>query len=255
MTTSQIDTRRSWPPLDPDCVLSGSDARLRLAALSTIAAILVQEVSQPITAATNYVHGCARQLRAGRAGADAAALLPMVERAGAELVKAGEIVRRMHNFIANGRVAGRAESLAAMIGSIGAEPACPDGVRPDVRIAIEPGADLVSVDRILIEHVVSILFANACDAMDGLDHRRIEIGASRVGINVVLRIEDSGPGLTHYQFIHMFEPLFTAKSGTGLSMAICKTIIEVQGGRLWAEPPGSGGAAFRLSLPAADCEP
>ena len=250
MTISQIDPRGLWPPLDPNRVLSGADARLRLAALSTVTAILVDEVSKPIIAATAQVSDCARRLRGGEA--DREALLPLVEGAGGELVKTGEIIRRIHDFVADGRVSGRAESLKAMVGSVVANPLCPDGARAEVEIEIEPGSDLVSVDRTLTEQVLSILFANACEAMAGRDSRRVAIGTGRVGANVVVRIEDSGPGLTHYQFVHLFEPLLTAKAGSGPSMAICRTIVEVQGGRLWAERPGSGGAAFCLSLPAAD---
>ena len=242
------DTLRSWPMPDPHHVPGGPDARMRLAALSTIAAILVQEVSQPITAAANYLHGGARRLREG----DDGDLLPTIEEAAREMTKAGEIVRRMHGFIASGRIAGRPESLAEMIAAASADPACTDEMRATIETAIEPGADQVLADRNLIDHVLSTLFARACDSLAGRDVRRIGVRATRRHGNVVIRIQDSGPGLTDYQFVHLFEPLLTAKGGgTGLAMPICRTIAEAHGGRLWAERPGSGGAAFCLLLPAA----
>jgi two-component system sensor kinase FixL len=231
--------------------MNGADARLRLAALSTIAAILVREVGRPIAAATDSIHGCARRLHAREHEADD--LLPTIEHAGREMVKAGEILRRMDGFIATGRIDGRAESLAAMIESAGADQVCPDGVAVSIETAIEPGSDRVAVDRILIEQVFTILFENACETLVGRDDRRIAIRASPLGNNVELRIQDNGPGLTDYQFVHLFEPLFTAKArGMGLQLPVCRTIVEAHGGRLWAERPAADGTTFGLTLPAAD---
>lgn len=246
MTISE--TLSHWPQPDSHPLPGGPDARMRLAALSTIAAILVQEVSQPITAAANYLHGGARRLREGNDGD----LLPMIEEAAGEMTKAGEIVRRMHCFITSGRISGRPESLAEMIAAASADPVCPDDVRANIESAIEPGAEQVLADRNLIDHVLSTLFARACDSLAAREVRRISVRAKRRHGNVAIRIKDSGPGLTEYQFIHLFEPLITAKSGgTGLALPICRTIAEAHGGRLWAERPRADGAAFCLLLPAA----
>ena len=249
MRTSNIGASGFWP-VDPDRILNGQDARLRLASLSTIAALLIQEISQPITAATNFIHGCARRLRGGDdVDPD---LLPMIEDAGREAMKAGEIVRRMHDFIARGQIVGRSESLSAMIDSVAGDQICPDGGKAVFDTAIGPEADLVAVDRNLIEHVFAILFSSACEAMTGRAVRTIAIRASRVGGKVRLRIRDSGPGLSDYQYIHLFEPLVTASGPrTGLGMPVARTIVEAHGGRLWAERPGREGAVFCLTLPAA----
>jgi C4-dicarboxylate-specific signal transduction histidine kinase len=237
------------PDMDARLV-KGPDARLRLTALSTIAGILVEEVSQPITAATNYIHGSVRQLR-DQGGVDEE-LLAMIEHAALEVVKAGEIVRRMHDFIASGKLSGRTESLTAIVESAGAHLVCPDGVEARIETAIDPDADRVTVDRILIEHVFSILFANACERFVGPD-RRITITASRLCGKVGLRVQDSGPAFTDYDFIHLFEPLFTAKTATtGLQMPVCRTIVEAHGGELWAERAAADGPGFSLTLPAAD---
>lgn len=249
MRTSNIGTSGFWP-LDPERLLNGQDARLRLASLSTIAALLVQEISQPITAAINFIHGSARRLRDGD-GVDPD-LLAMVEDAGREAMKAGEIVRRMHNFIARGQIIGRAGSLSTMIESVAGDQVCPDGGKASFDTAIGPEADLVAVDRNLIEHVFAILFASACEAMTGHAVRTIAIRASRVGGKVRLRIRDSGPALSEYQYIHLFEPLMTASGPrTGLGMPVARTIVEAHGGLLWAERPSREGAAFCLTLPAA----
>ena len=251
MSVSDTDALQSWPTLHRHYFPNGADARVRLAALSTITAILIQEVSGPISAATNFIHCCAQRIRNGEDIGEY--LLPTIEQAGSEMVKAGEIIRRMRGFIATGKIEGRPESLSKMIAAAGAELMCPDGVEGVVQTAIEPAADRVVVDRVLIEQVLALLLENACEALVGRDDRRIAVSASRRGGIVALRIQDSGPGLSDYQFIHLFEPLFSAvEGGAGLRLPICKTIVEAHGGRLWAERPAGGGATFGLSLQAAD---
>ena len=241
----------SLASFDPYAIPSGPAARIRLAALSTIAAILVEEVSQPITAAISYLHAGAARLRDRE---KQGAVLPTIEEAEREMGRAAEIVRRMHLFVASGRIAGETESLRELLAAASADPVCPDEVRARIETAIEPDAERVLVDRNLAGHVLSTLFARACDALVGLEQRLITVRAKRRQGMVAIRIQDSGPGLTDYQFIHLFEPLLTA-TGAGkaaLALPICRTIAEAHGGRLWAERPGPGGAAFCLLLPAAD---
>jgi signal transduction histidine kinase len=70
---------------------------------------------------------------------------------------------------------------------------------------------------------------------------------------VAVAVQDSGPGIKPNDFEHIFDPFFTTKSeGIGLGLAICRSIIEVHGGRLWAEPARGQGAIFQLILPIGD---
>jgi signal transduction histidine kinase len=71
--------------------------------------------------------------------------------------------------------------------------------------------------------------------------------------NVAVAVQDSGPRIKPNDFEHIFDPFFTTKSeGIGLGLAICRSIIEVHGGRLWAEPARGQGAIFQLILPIGD---
>jgi C4-dicarboxylate-specific signal transduction histidine kinase len=251
LSLPNIDARHAWPSFDRECLTQAGDARVRLAALSTIAAILVHEVSQPITAAANSLHVCARKLRGRQIEPENP--LATIEDAGREMVRAADILHRMRSFIASGRIVGRRESLSAMTERVAPRQGRPDQPRAEIVKSIPPEAEHVLVDRNQIEQVLAKIFAKAGEASDGCDVLRIEIEAVRNAENVLVRIQDEGPGLSDYEFIHLFEPLVTARTRENdLGMAICKTIVEAHGGRMWAERRSGGGTVFGLSLPGAD---
>ena len=232
------------------CLERSPDRRTRLLAMSAMAWTLAHEISQPLTAAINYIRVSARQLR--RRGEEFADLAGMIEDAGKETVRAGEIVSRMRSFIVNGKVMACRENLRRMIESA----AIPLGTRgcADVKIftTIGPGANYVIADRIQIEQAFSIILMNACEALADCCDRRITIDACRRAEEVVILIADTGSGLSPDVAERAFDPLFTTKAtGMGLGLPICRTILEAHGGRLWAEKTTGRGAIFGMSLPAA----
>ena len=70
--------------------------------------------------------------------------------------------------------------------------------------------------------------------------------------DVLVGVEDLGPGLDPAQADRLFEAFFTTKpEGMGMGLSICRSIIDAHGGRLWASPNRPSGAVFRFALPAA----
>ena len=247
---STFDTAQAWPLYGRYCLLDTPEARVRLAATTTMASTLAHEVSQPLTAATNYMHACAGYLR--RKGDGFEDVLAMIDHASRETLRAGEIIRRMRSFIVTGKIAGRSENLRIMVERVAS--ALGELATHDIEIlkAI-PLTHYVVADRIQIEQFFSNILANACQALEGRRERRISISAVALGDEIVVRIEDRGPGLSDEVLARLFEPLFSTRPGaTGLGLSICKTIVEAHGGRIWAENAPAGGAAFSVALPSAD---
>lgn len=247
---SESSEARSWSRPGQYCLLDTPDARIRLAATTTMASTLAHEVNQPLSAAANYLHACAGRLRSAGEGHET--LLTLIEHASRELLKAGEIIRRTRNFIVTGRVMGCRENLRAMVERVTTGLTIPGRAEVQVITTI-PAGHFVVADRVQIEQVFSNLLRNAWEAFADQHQRRIAISALRHGPDIVVRIEDNGPGLSAEALERVFEPHFTTKpEGLGLGMPISRTIVEAHGGRIWAENLKGGGAAFNLALPAAD---
>src|SRR5207249_5964614 len=111
---------------------------------------------------------------------------------------------------------------------------------------------LVFADRIQLQQVMLNLMMNAIEAMSQVTTPRellISSGADDAkGVVVVVR--DSGPRLDSKNLDRLFEPFYTTKpQGMGMGLAICRSIIEAHGGRLWATQNDSRGATFQFMLP------
>lgn len=229
------------------CSPSDPSARARLTAMSAMASAMAHELAQPLTAATNYMQGCAAVIRQRIHGLEE--LLGFIEDAAAQTARASDIVLRMRAFVKTGRIDARPECLVEMLDAVSARISSLEGV--EVRRAFEPGSTCVLVDRIQIEMVLSNLLLNAAQAMWNSPVRRIEISSWTEGERVRIRVADSGPGVPAGVREHLFEPMVSTKmDGTGLGLAISQTVVDAHDGTLTLEPSEPGeGAVFILALP------
>ena len=132
-------------------------------------------------------------------------------------------------------------------------------VDPELRkrqlsIRTELAASLPAVrgDPIELQQVILNLIINGAQAMSHEDTRSLEIlvATSTSKGYVELAVTDSGVGLSKTESDRMFEPFFTTKAdGTGMGLAINRTIIEAHGGRIWAAPNADRGTTFHFCLP------
>jgi C4-dicarboxylate-specific signal transduction histidine kinase len=122
-----------------------------------------------------------------------------------------------------------------------------------VQTQLADGLPLIEGDRVQLEQVLLNLIINAVEAMSGVREgtRELLISSGKAESNgVLVAVQDSGPGLPPESLERIFEAFYTSKpEGMGMGLAICRSIIEAHGGRLWASANEPRGAVFQFILP------
>jgi two-component system, LuxR family, sensor kinase FixL len=228
----------------------------RVSAMGTLAAALAHELNQPLSAIATYMES-ARDLLDRPDSESLAMVREAFSESAAQAMRAGQIVRRLRDFIARGEAERRVESLHKLVIEANALALAGGGDHGvDVSLDLDPSCDLVLVDRIQVQQVVLNLVRNAIEAMAHSEVRKLEIDSQREpGGLVRICVDDSGPGLAAEVRATLFEPFQSTKdTGMGLGLSICRTLIEAQGGRIWAEQSKLGGTSFQFTLITADEE-
>lgn len=228
----------------------------RLTAMGEMASSLAHELNQPLSAIANYMKGSATLL--DTPGLNPARLKEPLERAYEQALRAGDIIKRLREFVARGETQHTLENPARLMeeaSALALVGAKEQGVRVDLRFVRSVG--LVIVDKIQIQQVALNLIRNAIDAMEGCSPRNlvITVAAHDPGL-VLVSVADTGGGIDPDVLDRLFQPFVSTKlKGMGVGLSICRTIIEAHGGRIWAERNADGGATFNFTLPLADMEP
>ena len=124
--------------------------------------------------------------------------------------------------------------------------------RVSVRTELFGGLPQILANRVQLRQVIVNLIMNAVDAMSAVtDHPRIMRVTTDVHeSNSHITVEDSGIGIEPNNIDHIFDAFFTTKPhGMGMGLAICRSIIETHGGRLWVSPAQPHGSIFHVLLP------
>jgi signal transduction histidine kinase len=223
----------------------------RPSAIGQMSSALAHELNQPLTAIANYL-GAGHRLLEDAGLPQTVKLQELLEKAGNQAIRAGDIIRQLRGFVAKGETERRAESLrdvveeAAALAMIGARY---ESVRLSLRL--DPRAPVAVISRIQIQQVLLNLVRNAVEAMLQSERRELAISTKAQDDGAVeFEVSDSGPGLAPEVAAQLFKPFVSTKpQGMGLGLSICQFIVEGHGGRIWVTDNAGGGTVFHFTLP------
>ncbi|QDQ87399.1 PAS domain S-box protein [Alcaligenaceae bacterium SJ-26] len=225
----------------------------RLTTMGEMASSLAHELNQPLTAIANYSMGAVAMVRAGRT--DPEMLLPALEKAASQAERAGKIISRIREFVKRSEPRRQRTALGTIVdNAIGFAEI--DARRRRIQIIRREPEVLpeVMADPILIEQVLLNIVKNGLEAMENSESDTLYVDITPGAQQVEVAVIDRGHGLAEPE--RLFEPFFSTKSeGLGMGLNICRTIIELHHGRLWAQANPAGGTIFRFTLPCAAPQP
>ncbi|WP_083754491.1 PAS domain S-box protein [Bradyrhizobium murdochi] len=224
----------------------------RVTTMGQLTASIAHEVNQPIAATVTNAGAALRWL-------------------GAQPPNLGEVQDSLRRIVEDGKRAGNVingiralinkvpprndrfdlnEAILEMVALTRSE-MLKDGILLQTDLA--PGLPMVKGDRTQLQQVILNLILNAIEAMEGVDQRAgaLRINSEREAAGgVLVTVRDSGPGLDPADVERVFEAFYTTKAkGMGMGLAICRSMVEAHGGRMWASANEPRGAMFQFSLP------
>lgn len=228
----------------------------RLTAMGEMASTLAHEVNQPLSAIANYLKGV-RRLLENSTDERSPMMREAMEHAAEQALRAGQIIRRLRDFVTRGESEQRVESIrkvveeASALALVGVKD---QGVQ--VRYQFDPTGDLVLADKVQIQQVLLNLIRNAVEAMGETTRKDLLVSTSAAEDDMLMMsVSDTGTGLAPEMISQLFQPFVTTKRhGMGVGLSISRTIVEAHGGRIWADPNPSGGTIFRFTLRAVKSE-
>jgi len=224
----------------------------RVSTLGQLTASIAHEISQPVAAAVTNAQAGLEWLGAQPPNLEQAR--QTLDCIASDGMRAGDVIDRIRALIK--KAPPRKESLqinktVLEVTSLTRGEVFKNGIA--VRTQLAEGLPPVQADRVQLQQVMLNLIVNAIEAMRGVAEgsRQLLITTGRNGASgIVVSLRDSGPGLDSKDLDRLFEAFYTTKTqGMGMGLAICRSIIEAHGGRLWAAANEPQGAVFQFTLP------
>jgi two-component system sensor kinase FixL len=227
----------------------------RLNAVGELAASLAHELNQPLAASSNFLAAAEALLQRDEGQSP---ITDFLAQAGQQILRAGEIIRRLRDFIAKTDAEMQILPLAPVLreavelGLTGNRQ-----LRIDILFDLDPTVSSFLGDRIQIEQVIVNLVRNAAQVLSATPpgERSILIKTLRQDADMVrVSVVDSGPGVPAIVLHQLAESFLTTKGegGLGLGISICRRIVEAHGGVLTARNEKPNGARFEFTLPVGD---
>jgi signal transduction histidine kinase len=224
----------------------------RVATMGEMASSIAHELNQPLAAIVANANACERWLARrpiNVQGANAA-----VARIVRDATRASEVIARIRAFVQRREMQRAPLDVAEIVRETLAM------IEADIRrhqvvlsVALAKGLPRVVGDRVHLQQVILNLLKNGIEAMESVRDRRrvLAVTVDTFGSDAVrVAVHDSGVGLEGKQRDRVFDAFHTTKpGGMGMGLAICRSIVEAHGGRIWVSDSGGPGATFQFTLP------
>jgi C4-dicarboxylate-specific signal transduction histidine kinase len=220
----------------------------RLDTLGEMASGLAHELNQPLMAIIGFTDHTLYMMRNDQG--DSERCIELIEDAGKEAKRAGEIIKRMRRLVTKRSSQRRSVNLNKAVTET--VPLIRPGLHVEILLDLDEALPRVSIDRVQIQQVILNLARNAVQAMSSLDadHRELLLRTGTSDDMVFVEVADTGPGMSVEDLERLFDPFFSRKpDGLGLGLSISRTIVDAHGGRLTVKKNDLTGLTFRLTLP------
>jgi C4-dicarboxylate-specific signal transduction histidine kinase len=225
----------------------------RIATIGRLTASIAPEVTQPIAAIVTNAQAARHFL--DRRPPDLDEVREALDCIVREAYRASDVIYRIRGLLKEAPPKKEAAEINGAIRDVlelTRGEATKSGV--SVRTQFAEPSPVVQADRVQLQQVILNLIINAVEAMSGMREgaRELLICTEEAESNgALVAVGDSGPGLDPKSADRLFEAFYTTKvQGMGIGLAICRSIIEAHGGRLWARANVPCGAIFQFNLPA-----
>lgn len=227
----------------------------RVLSVGEMASLVAHELNQPIGAVVNLLRGLKAKLVRGTLTVEAGSAA--IDRGVEQALYASGVIARIRSFVDQRQPQVTTLDLAKLardtLGLLDWE-IQRDGVETDIRVP--PDLPPVLGDAVMIQQVLVNIARNGVEAMRRIPGERLLRLEAAAGVREVeMRIVDSGPGMDEATAQRIFQPFYSTKSdGMGVGLGVCRSVVELHGGRLWRTSPEGGGSAFHMALPRAPVE-
>jgi two-component system sensor kinase FixL len=224
----------------------------RLSLAVELASNLAHELNQPLAAIVAYTQACLTLLRQGRA--DPRELLGTFEEVMNQGMRASEIIRHLRELVRRHAAMQTPLDINVLIRAVIHYAQLElRQARIDLRLELAESLPKALADDLQVQLVALYLIRNAIEAMqetpEGSRHLTVRTGLSNTDW-LLVTVHDTGHGFSPEAAERLFQPFFTTKpGGMGLGLSVSRSIIEAQGGQLWAVPNPEGGVSFYFTLP------
>jgi C4-dicarboxylate-specific signal transduction histidine kinase len=227
----------------------------RVSAVGVLAASLVHELTQPLSAASFYSGTAVALLGQGQTAPDRdkERLKAALEGVDTQIQRATEIVQRLRGFLRRREMRLEPVPVEEVIaGATGLVQWFAADRKVRLRFTRPQGCPVVVADVIQLEQVLVNLVCNSIQAIDAADtpNREVSIGVEQRPSEVEVTVRDTGPGVApgdHERLFNIFAS--TKDTGLGLGLSISREIVEAHGGRLWSDSGLTAGASFHFTIP------